>query len=237
MKKIIYSFLLICGLVSLTGCEDITSEDTSRLTYYVAFDMKGDKLMQIPVGSSYTDPGVEASLKGANVTSSMKVTGDVVDPNTIGLYIVKYSGVNADGFTTSVSRTVIVCNPAVTTDISGDYISAAGTHRMRDGAKVSFSGYPINVKKIAPGFFFVSDFFGGYYFPRLEANDYTSAYKMTGYIKLNEDNTIGLLTSNIKGWGDSLDGMENGKYDPIAKSIYWEAAYAGSMSFNVTLTK
>lgn len=237
MKKyIIYSFLLAISLLGLAGCEKDSSMDDSRLTYYVAFALKGDDIMLVTVNTPFVDPGVTATLKGADASSRVKVTGNV-DTNTIGLYNVTYSAINDDGFKTSVSRKVIVCNPAVTTDISGTYTSVSPTHRLRTGTTVSYSGFDVTITKIAPGFFFVSDFFGGYYFPRLDPKTYTSSYVMGGYVKLNEDNTIGLLTSHIASWGDSLDGLAGAVYDPTAKSLYWEASYAGSMTFYVTLNK
>lgn len=239
MKKIIYSFILFCSMVSFIGCEEITTEDTSRLTYYVAFELKGDAIQLVTVNTPFVDPGVNATLKGVDALDRVEVSGSV-DANTIGLYKVKYSAVNEDGYSTSISRTVIVCNPAITADMSGTYKVAAGSYRLRAGAKVSFSGYPITVTKVAPGFFSVSDFFGGYYYPRLAASNYTVAYTATGYVALNADNTLSLLSSGVKGWGDALDGMDNAKYDPTAGTIYWESRYAGSttlMTFFITLIK
>lgn len=241
MKKIIYCLMLIGSIFGLTGCQDITTEDHSVYTYYVAFEMLGDPLILVAVGDSYTDPGVIATEKGVDVTAAITVSGDVVDPNTIGLYKINYSGTNVDGFETSVTRTVIVCNPAITTDISGTYKSATGTYRknLTSGAETTYSGWPVIITKIAPGFFSVSDFFGGYYYPRFMSTNpdspYTSSYVMTGFIQLNSDNTLGLLTSHIASWGDSLDDLQNGAYDPIAGTIYWEAIYAGALSFRVLL--
>jgi len=242
MKKIIYSLMLIGSMFGLTGCQDITTEDHSVITYYVAFEMQGDPLMLVTVGTSYTEPGVIATEKGVDVTSSVQIGGDVVDPNTIGLYKVVYSGTNIDGFTTSIERTVIVCNPAVTTDISGTYKSVTGTHRknLSTQATVPYAGYPIVITKIAPGFFGISDFFGGYYHPRLSATNpnYNSTTVMYGYVQLNTDNTLGLLTSFTDYWNDSLDDLKNAAYDPIAGTIYWEAIYADNvLSFNVLLKK
>lgn len=241
MKKyIIYSFLFITGLLGFVSCEKDTSMDDSRLTYYVAFELKGDAEMLVPVNTPFVDPGVKATLRGVDVNNKVEVNGSV-DTNTIGLYNVTYSAVNADGFTTSISRKVFVCNPAVTTDISGKYTSVAGTHRvtLSSGAITNFSGFDVEIKKLAPGFFTVSDFFAGYYFPRLTPSNpaYTSIYVMTGYIKLNEDNTIGLLSSHINSWGDSLDALSNASYNPTTKSLYWEATYAGAYTWYIMLNK
>jgi hypothetical protein len=60
---------------------------------------------------------------------------------------------------------------------------------------------------------------------------------MTGYIALNEDNTIDLVSSSVTAWGDSLDTIKEGVYNPVTGEISWKAEYVGSYSFNVTLKK
>ena len=232
MKRFIYSFLFLFGLLVFTGCEDITSEDTSKITYFVTFDMAGDQVMTIPVGQSYVEPGVVA-LEGDNdISSSMKITG-TVNSNAVGLYPITYSATNVDGFSSSVTRTVIVYNPEVTANLAGNYVTATGTYRFwySSGAKVNFPGFNVNITEVAPGVYFVSDYFGGYYDQRAA---YGANYAMTGYMKLNPDNTLEELSSAVKGWGDSLASFK-GTYNPTDKTIYWESAYAGSMTFYVNL--
>ena len=65
---------------------------------------------------------------------------------------------------------------------------------------------------------------------------YGALYAATGYIRLMEDNSIVLVTSFVKGWGDSLTGLYNGEYNPNDGSIKWDADYAGMM-FYVVLNK
>ncbi|BEH00365.1 BT_2262 family domain-containing protein [Bacteroides sedimenti] len=229
MKKILYS-ILACLLVLFTSCEK-TTEDTSKITYFVTYMMNGDQTTLVPVGTTFTDPGVVAKEGEKDVTSKMTVSGSV-NANKIGLYTITYSAVNVDGFASSTTRTVIVYDPNVTTDISGEYKLAATSYRLRAGAKVYYSDYKVNLTKLAPGIFTVSDFFGGYYDIRAK---YGSRYAMTGLVNLTTDNRIMLLSSKVEGWGDSLDGLNNGTYNPDAKSIHWEADYAGSMTFFVDL--
>ena len=231
MKKILYSFL-VCLLFIFTSCEKDT-QDTSKITYYVTYDIKGGKTFLVPVGTSYVEPGVIAMEGDKDVTSSMKTTG-TVDANKIGVYPVTYSAVNVDGFASSEIRTVVVYDPAIKTDISGKYTLAGTSYRLRAGAKVPFSGYPVDIEKVAPGVFAVSDFFGGYYDKKAA---YGSSYAMTGYVSLKSDNTLEVLSSKIAGWGDSLDTLDNGIFNAATNSIHWEASYAGSMTFFVDLNK
>jgi hypothetical protein len=235
MKKIIYSLFLFCSVIVFTGCEGITSEDPSKITYFVNFEIQGDKTMQVKVGESFEDPGVIATEGDKDVTANVKVSGSV-DTDALGIYYITYSAVNVDGFEASVSRTVVVYNPAITTDMAGSYTVASGTHRLAlaTGVQVAYSNYPVTISKVAPGIFSVNDLFGGYYEIRA---GYGASYAMTGYLSLNEDNTIDLLTSHVNGWGDSLDELANASYDSEKKIIQWEAVYTGAYSFNVTLNK
>ena len=238
MKKFIY-ILSIFSFITLTSC-DKTSEDPSKITYFVTFEMNGDATTLVPIGTTFTDPGVKAMEGETDVTSSVTIKGSV-NPNEIGLYTLSYSVSNVDGFSSAVERTVIVYNPDIETDISGNYTVAEGSYRlwMSSGAKVAFAGYPVNIIKIASGVFSVSDFFGGYYDKRAA---YGANYAMTGYIKINEDNTIDELSSFIKGWSDytSLNSLDNAVYDPETNSISFESDYNGGanhMIFFITLTK
>jgi len=233
MKKIFYSLFLFFSLVIFTGCKDITTEDPSKITYYVNFEILGDKTMMVKVGDAFVDPGVIATEGDNDVTSSVNVSGSV-NSNAIGVYTITYSAINIDGYSASASRTVAVYNPAVTTNIAGTYTVADGTHRYAfgNGAVVPYSGYPVTLTYIAPGIFYVNDFFGGYYEKRA---GYGASYAMYGYISLNEDNSIDLLSSHVNGWGDDLDDLEDAEYDPDSETIQWGAVYAGAYSFNVIL--
>ncbi len=234
MKRIIYSLLFISSLIAFAGCNEITTEDTSKITYFINYELKGDAVMVVPVGSAFSDPGVVAMEGDKDVTSSVVVDG-TVDANSIGIYTLTYSATNVDGFASSISRTVAVCDPSIETDISGTYTLGAESYRLYNKAtKTSFSGYTCDITKAAPGIFFVSDFFAGYYDKRAK---YGVNYAMFGYIKLNADNTIELLSSHINGWGDSIDKMANAVYDPAKKSIYWEVDYASAMTFYIQLNK
>lgn len=235
MKKIIYS-LLVCLACTFASCEDETTQDTSKVTYFVNFEMKGDKVMQVPIGTSYVEPGVIATEGGADITSSIKTTG-TVNTAEIGVYTLSYSAINIDGFAKSTERTVIVYNPTVTTDLSGSYKAAEGSYRfwIETGAIKAFSGYSVKVEQAAPGVFLVSDFMGGYYD---QGSAYGPGYAMKGYMKLNEDNTIDILSGYVPSWNDSYNAFENGKYDPATGDLYWEMTYGGNaMIFFVTLTK
>jgi len=235
MKKIIYSLFLLYGLVIFVGCKDITTEDTSKITYFVNFEILGDKTMLVKVGDTFNDPGVVATEGDTDVSSNVKVSGSV-DSDVVGVYYITYSAINVDGYSASATRTVAVYNPAITTDIAGTYTVAAGSHRLAlaNDAIIPYDGYPVSISSVAPGIFYVSDYFGGYYDKRA---GYGASYAMTGFISLNEDDSIEMLSSHVNGWGDGLDDLEDASYDPDSGTIQWGAVYVGAYSFNVILSK
>lgn len=239
MKKIFfYGLMLGMSVFGLTSCNNDDYEKTdSRLTYYVNLEMLGDAFVQVPIGTSYTDAGCKATMNGQDATSRIVTTGiEDIDVNTAGLYTVTYSAINDDGFPASVSRTVAVCDPSITTSIAGTWTTQPGTQRIYGGATVTpFAGYTCKITKAAPGIFAVSDFFAGYYDQRA---GYGSSYACKGYLQLLADNTLVCLSNGVAGWGDALDeGTFSGAYDATTETIQWQCGYAGSMTFYITLNK
>ncbi len=240
--KILYKYcLVIASVFLLFSCEKET-EDISGITYYVEFDILGENPTIVQVGEPYIDDGVIATLQGEDVTTTVTTTSDV-DYEAMGLYTVEYSSVNADGLKSRAVRNVIVCNPDVTTDLSGKYAAQEGTKRITvaSGEEAPYQNSDefdcsCIITYIAPGFFQVNDFFAGYYAGFRYPDIGYGEMGMSGYFALNEDNTISLISSNIKYWGDGLSKLENGKYDPETGEITWDAYYANSTyDFHVIL--
>ena len=230
--------MLCMSALGFTSCNDDEDQLTdSRLTYYVNLEMLGDAFVQVPIGTSYTDAGCTATMNGQDVTSRIVTSGiDAINVNQAGLYTVTYSAINDDGFPASVSRTVAVCDPSITTNIAGTWTTQAGTQRVYKGTTITpFAGYTCKITKVAPGIFSVSDFFAGYYDQRA---GYGSSYACKGYVQLLADNTLVCLSNRVAGWGDSLDDDTFvGSYDPATETLTWDEAYAGSMTFHIILNK
>jgi hypothetical protein len=95
----------------------------SKIVYFPIVSTIGDRLMIIPQGSSFTDPGVDATLNGQATPPT--ITG-TVDPTTPGIYVINYSASNPQGFSASDFRTVVVMGTDVAAnDFSGTYLRAA----------------------------------------------------------------------------------------------------------------
>ena len=236
--KILYKYCLIIASVFLLFACGKDTEDVSGITYYVEFDIIGGNPTIIQVGEPYEDQGVNATLQGENVTSTITVTYNDVDYENMGLYKIEYTSLpNADGLISRAVRDVIVCNPNVTTNLAGEYVGLVGTKRnvISTGAEVLYPGFHSSITNLAPGFFQINDFFAGYYAERVYPEYGYKIMGMSGFFALDEDNNINLISSYIDAWGDSLDKLENGKYDPATGVITWDAYYAGTMVFHVVM--
>lgn len=216
MKKI---NLLIAALafVGLTSC-DYDGSDDAKVTKYVTIELTGGNQTLVPVGSEYTDPGYTATEGTEDVTSKVVVSGDQVDPDKVGIYNVTYSAKNVDGFAAEVTRTVLVYDPAITTDITGTYTVEKGEDLYPDQSdfftRYVIKGNTVTLTQLAKGLYSISDWWGGLYDKTV---GYGSAYCATGYFQLNADNTITGISASTP-WGDVLE-RGDGIYDPTTGKV------------------
>lgn len=127
MKKLKYiiSLLAVVSIIILAGCKK-ESEKLSKITYYPIFNYNGDHFVSVPVGGSYTDPGVTATLDGKDFPV---VKSGTVDFNTAGEYTITYTSTNPDGFPAYEYRYIGVITPgAAATDLSGSYTRSAASN-------------------------------------------------------------------------------------------------------------
>jgi len=150
-KIILFSVLV---MAAFNSCNKDTVHNTadhvgiSKVTHYVVLKLKGESIMSVVTGGSFADPGADATENGETAQYS---TSGSVDVSTPGLYILTYSAVNKDGFSSSVSRTVVVIaaheDPGV--DISGSY------------DYVGSSTYSSTVTKVAEGVYTTDNCWSG----------------------------------------------------------------------------
>lgn len=94
----------------------------SKITYFPVLTMSGDQYITVPVGGTYTEPGVTAKEGETDLTVT---TSGSVDVSTPGVYDLTYSALNKDGFSASVRRWVVVYETdteAAAHDFSGTYL-------------------------------------------------------------------------------------------------------------------
>lgn len=225
-EKIAYSILICLSFVF--GSCDKSTDDTSKVTYFVTLERLGDTKIVLEKGQPYVEPGYYAEMNGEDITSSVEIKGNV-DVNTPGIYNLVYAAYNEDGFAKTFTRTVYVADNTPSPLQSGIYTLAEGSKRTVPSV-VAFSGYEIVIFQIEPGIFYITDFLGGWYDQR---TGYGPDYAMVGKFELNEDNTITPIESYVAGWGDSMDQMTNTSLDPATGTLRWSIDYAGQLSFDI----
>lgn len=239
-KAFIYTMTLCAVLLGLTACNDDNDALTdSTLTTYPHFTMLGDEFTEVNLGDEYVDAGCTATLDGVDITSQLVTTGlDEIDTNIAGFYYVTYSFVNKDGYEKSVTRTVAVYDPNVTTDLSGDYITTTGSGALifSSGRTIPLEGLSISLEQMLPGLFTVSDLLGGLYDQYAGYGaDAPGLYVMNGVIQLTADNRIIILNGHVPAWDDSYDEAYEGTYDPETGAISWGLDYAGLYHFDIVI--
>jgi hypothetical protein len=229
MKKIIYSLIVCLTVIGLYSCEDETSQDTSRITYYATLNIT-DGDIYWPAGTAFVDPGYSAEMNGEDVTDQIVVIGDV-DTNTPGLYNINYQITNEDGYSKAATRSVYVYDTNGVTGLEGTYTGNVD-RTASDGSVKSYAGNPVTLSTTEyPGVYEISDWIAGFYDI---GYDYGSDYQFPGLIGIAADNSIYELSMSNP-WGDPFSSCV-GNYDPSTGSITYTAGWL-SYEFAVELTK
>jgi hypothetical protein len=172
MKNLkIFKILGILALVLAIASCSLEPVINSTVTNYPIMTLNGDETVFVELGSTYNDPGVIATENGAPITYTSKATGKyrfgkTLDTNIADQYVQTYTAVNKDGFSNTISRTVIVYkNGDLVNSIEGIYISTA----RRNGSLLpAAQGSSVDMEyvyiwKNTDGTYEISDAFGGWY--------------------------------------------------------------------------
>ncbi len=225
-SKLIYLMLLCAGAFVMSSCDKDT-EGKTWITYYPDITLEGDATVTVDKGSTFVDPGYEATMNGEDVTDQVVVVSNVNTANS-GVYTVTYSMTNSDGFSASATRTVIVLDP--NNPIEGFYDTDP---ELSDRSGTAYgSSWQIMLIGLGNNLYSVDDLLGGYY---RDGRGYGDSYAMGGTILIADDGTISLVDSYIPGWGDGADDL-NGTYDAATGTITWVTEYVG-YDFHVTMYK
>ena len=246
-------FVAVAALV-LASCSDVEDKDSYGQTYVENFpvftDAAGNQLngttITLALGEAF-DYDYKATMGDNDVTADTEmsiydiISGeyvDSIDTTSPGCYNVYYTGDTEHGLSSWTSTcSVYVYDPEVTTDIAGTYNVDLDKSLYYYGGWVSYNSEiarrgldctsaTVTVTQLCPGIFQVNDLFGGWY---AQVRGYGTNYNMSGIIMLNNDNSIDCLSSKVSAWGDSLDFLDDAKYDPETESLTWYFGYAGSI--------
>lgn len=231
-SKLLYVMMFALAVFTLTGCDDSTSGMT-RITYYPELTLVGATTIYLDKGEAYVEPGYSAIMNGEDVTDDVKVTSNL-DTSKSGIYTINYSIANADGFSSSSSRKVIVMDSS--DPIEGFYDTDPGCYRDYNGQTPYGASYEIMVINNNNGTYTVEDLLGGWYYYRA---NYGPNYALSGVVTIPASGgTVELVSSYLIGWGDSANYMADGKYDAATGTLSWCLNYTEyPMDFYVTMYK
>lgn len=123
--KLLLLFLLFFPFIGCEKTETFNNTDTkvgrSRVTFFPTLELIGEQYEAVAVGGTYSEKGAIAKEGGADVQYT---TSGTVDVSTPGIYALTYTAVNKDGFSTSLTRNVVVYSTdasAAENDFSGEY--------------------------------------------------------------------------------------------------------------------
>ncbi|EGK00671.1 MULTISPECIES: BT_2262 family domain-containing protein [Dysgonomonas] len=234
--KILYKYsLIIASLFFLLSCDKDT-EDISRITYYCELDLKGGTVEFVSLGGTYTEQGWIASENDEDITDKVAVSG-TVNPQVAGLYRLVYSVNNSDGYPTSVERKVIVYDTTPSVIETGFYHVDASSSRSGLGGAAGSPATefktepPITIYQTAPGKFYISDLFGGYY---SIGRGYGAAYDISGIVAFDGTN-FSLVSSNVTPWKDKHTAVR-GTYNAEAKTLELQVDYS-SFTFHLNIVQ
>jgi hypothetical protein len=242
-KNISFTFLAI-SLLAMVSCEkNYDTDGLSRLTYYPDFTMSGDAVVIIPVGGTYTEPGVIAEENGQQIDVTTTVSSDYFDNsfdfvNTAvpGRYIINYAATNSDGYDGSVDRNIYVTNTGdLVNSIEGLYTSTV----VRNGAaSAQYTDLEfVMIKNIGGNVYTLTDAIGGYYDL---GRAYGAAYRAAGLEITANDIAANDFSFNdpiyVGSWPEELtiDGMT---VDAATKTIVLTSTWAAGYVFEVYLTQ
>jgi hypothetical protein len=127
MKKYIYYLIITIFSMILASCNKDSfnyppgTVGISKITTYAIITVTGPDYVPVPVGGTFTDPGVTA--KTGTVDVKVVTTGSV-NTDAAGVYLLTYTATNSDGFSVTANRYVVVYATDATAqanDFSGNY--------------------------------------------------------------------------------------------------------------------
>lgn len=232
MKRYI-SALTVGAILSLLPSCSKDTEGLTGITYYPVLELQGPVYDQAVAGTAFHDPGCTALLNGEDYTDNIVVSTkmDLSNPKP-GYYSIVYSATNADGFSASVTRYVLVSDNS--DPVSGYYTTNGASYREYNG-EIFYGGFPEVVYANGDGTYHISDLLAGWYQYRA---GYGASYALGGDFSVDADGNIELLSSYLTGWGDSANGLTDGKVDTEAGTISYIVSYTTyPFLFHVILDK
>ena len=265
MKKYIFTILAALLTVFTVGCEKTSADKTYVASYFqmvgasamylgVGDDFTDPGIIELEGGGKVSTV----------ITDMFDDPVDAVSTEEPGFFTITYSTTNDQGFYFEKSRKVYVYDATVTETLGTFVVDPEASYNLSN--KKSFStlsegwlanptqayhpysttDIEITFTQVVGNIYTCSDLMGGwytsvqgrgYYYKEKNGDSYFDYFDMTGYVTLNADMTLTLMSSNIRRWGDGLDYIANSSYDPETKRLKYDWVYAGSVAAHVEMVK
>lgn len=261
MKKYIYIILSALLVVFAASCQK-TSEGKTQVVSY--FQMYGASAMYLGVGDEFVDPGFQELDGGGHVVTTITdMNGDEVAAVTTdepGFFAITYSTVNDQDLYFEKTRMVYIYDSTVTETLGTFKVDGQASFYYNNGktyadnaanyannqGRTTDDSPTITFKQVAGNIYTCNDLLGGWYTwiqgrgPLYQANygdAYLTYFDMTGYVTLNADMTVTLMSSYISAWGDGLDFIDGAVYDPETKRLVYDWQYASAVAGHVEMVQ
>lgn len=214
-----YLISLMMVLPLLMSCEK-ESEGLSFITHYIIITPEGGDVL-MSTGETFSDPGYTAFEGEEDVTANVVVT-DNIDNTVAGFYTVTYTATNADGYSSSTTRTVIVQSTAdYATTLDGVYYASVA----RDGVP-AYDGLSFTIKDNV-----LQCAIGGYY---SVGRNYGTDYAALGAEVSVSD--LSATTATMPAWGYTVE-VSDMVADATTGTISWDGTASFGAVFSVTLER
>lgn len=226
MKILKYLTLVLLFSAVLSSCEKDYEDHITKETPAPVMELVGSNPMVLFKGTPYVDPGIHAMEIVGNDTTELEyeVINDV-KVDIPGTYRIFYKVVNSENVPFYTSRRVNIVS-FTGYDV---FEMPDGTY---DGIRVNRNlGGPVQLKKLAPGVYQISDLFGGYYEVGV---GYGPDYAAPAILVIGEDGSIRSELGNAP-WGEIIG--TNFVYNASTKVLTYKVTIiSASFSFDVKLT-
>ncbi|WP_319269897.1 BT_2262 family domain-containing protein [uncultured Draconibacterium sp.] len=192
MKLIKYSIIFIAAVFLLASCEKDYESYISE-TPAPQMELYGSNPMVLFKGTPYEDPGIYAiEIANGDTTELDYQILNEVNVEVPGTYKLMYQVTNSEGFNFYLSRNVSIVS-FTGYDV---FEMPSGTY---DGIRVNRdAGGEVQITKLAPGVYQISDLLAGYYDQYV---GYGSATAGPGILVIDENGEMRSELGNTAAWG------------------------------------
>lgn len=226
MKILKYLSVVIFGSLLFVSCEKDYEDHITKETPAPIMELIGADPIVLFKGTPYVDPGIHAiEISNGDTTElDYEIINDV-KVNVPGTYRLFYKVLNSENVPFYISRRVNIVS-FTGYDV---YEFPVG---MYDGIRINRNkGGPVELKKLAPGVYQISDLFGGYYNVGV---GYGPDYASPAILVIEQDGNV-RSELGTSPWGEVVGS--NFVYSAANKTITFKVTIvSAAFSFDVRLT-